>query len=294
MTSSVLLSNNFGSITQQPVADNVDIITVEHTLFTASISLYGGHVLSWQPKGHQDVFWVSKKAEFKEGKAIRGGIPICWPWFGPKLDTDGNNVGNHGFARNNTWQLARTEITQLGVKIVLSFTGENLHSAWPEKFNVEQTLFISENFSQVMKITNLSSHPVEFTSALHTYFAVSHPENTQVSELNSSYFDDKLTEKNHQQDTLENCVGPIDRVYHNNANQKIVDIEAKRTIEVCATNCEQWVLWNPGADIAETMADIHPAGENEYVCLEASNTVDKSIGAGKSVTVGQLISVSHH
>lgn len=292
MTSSLLSSNEFGSISQQSVNTNIDIVTIEHDLFTASLSLYGGHVLSWQPKGQDDVFWMSKNAEFKEGKAIRGGIPICWPWFGPKFDDNGNNAGNHGFARNRAWSLSNTEITNKGVKLVLSYSSENEHPLWSEKFIVEQTLFISETFSQVMKMTNLSDHAVKYTSALHTYFSVSHPENAEVSKLNSCLFDDKITEKVGQVDHIENCVGPLDRVYYNNENQQIIDTGSNRVIDITATNCNQWVLWNPGAEIASNMADVHPKGEDEYVCLEASNTVEQLIEAGQSVSVGQLISVS--
>lgn len=292
MSSSILSSNAFGSIFQKIYKDDMAVINIEHTLFNASISLYGGHVLSWQPIGQSDVFWLSKDAEFKQGKAIRGGIPICWPWFGPNMDDEGNNGGNHGFARTNTWQLVNTEITENNVKLVLEFTSENEHYLWPEKFKLEQTLVLSKTFSQQLKMTNLSPKAVKFSSALHSYFAVSDPKYVHTKQLSKANFDDKITGKKQQKDQLTNNIGPIDRIYYLADKQTIIDEKSQRKITIEATNCQQWVLWNPGHEIAKNMQDIHPQGENEFVCLEAANTQWRSIGAGESQTISQSIIVS--
>ena len=293
MSSQVLFSNAFGKITKEIINDEIEVIAIEHQSGKASVSLYGGHVLDWQPEGHQPVFWLSRTTAYQSGKAIRGGIPICWPWFGPNLDTNGVNGGNHGFARNNHWQLVDYKIAEHEVKLVLEFTGEGKHQLWPESFILRQELTIGDVFTQRMSMTNLSSKSVEYSSALHSYFAVSHPQYTHVNNLSEALFDDKITQNKAQKDKLVNCVGPIDRIYYSSTEQEIIDDKWQRKVVINSKNCQQWVLWNPGVEIAAGMDDIHPEGEDEYVCLEAANTQWQTIEAGQTVSVEQKVTVSN-
>lgn len=292
MTNTVLLSNAFGSATKKTMNDGIEVIELSHQNFNASMSLYGGQVLSWQPKGHKDVFWLSDKAEFKKGKAIRGGIPLCWPWFGPNLKEDGSNGGNHGFVRNRIWQLDSIDINEETINLVVKYCSESEHEMWPSQFSLEQTLHFGKNFSQQLKISNLSTEPVEFSSALHTYFAVSEPENTKATRLAEYPFADKLSGLNQQTDQLINCVGPIDRIYHCDKEQVLIDQQWQRQIKINSSNCLQWVLWNPGTEIAQNMVDIHPQGEQEFVCLEAANTAWQTLNSKQSITIGQSVCVS--
>jgi len=290
MTSTVLLDNEFGSIERTSLNDEVDLLNINHCLGDAAISLYGGQVLSWQPKNQQPIFWLSKKAEFKVGKAIRGGIPLCWPWFGPNIQA-GENIGNHGFARQRNWQLGAVALTETEVKITLKLTGENEHDLWPDKYELTQELIFSDSFKQQLMINNLTEQPIMYSAALHSYFAVSHPNCVTVDSLSPVKFDDKINQKSSCQDNLMHCIGPIDRVYHSTKDQMIIDQHWQRKIIVSSSNCQQWVLWNPGKEIAESMPDIHQGGENEYVCLEAANTQWQTIPALGSISVGQEIRI---
>ena len=294
MTFTTLLDNAFGSIKQRKINEDISAITISHRLGDAVISLYGGQVLSWQPKNQQPVFWLSDNAQYIEGKAIRGGIPLCWPWFGAfKGDNQEvvNSAGNHGFARQRTWQVSLVELDAKQAKIVLSLTGKNECENWPEKYLLQQELIFSETFAQKLVMTNLSENPMQYSGALHSYFSVSHPENIEINSLDEALFDDKLTGKVKVKDKLSHCIGPIDRIYHSSQRQEIIDHEWQRKIIVCSTNCQQWVLWNPGKDIAEGMADIHLGGENEYVCLEAANTQWQTILPKGASTIKQQIVV---
>jgi glucose-6-phosphate 1-epimerase len=292
MSVSILSSTVFASISQTSNEQNISTLDIQHPLFTASVSLYGGQVLSWKPTGQDDVFWLSKATEFKEGKAIRGGIPLCWPWFGPNIDDKGNNGGNHGFARTNQWQLVSHEITEQEVTLVIELNGEGKHYLWPAKFKLLQTLVFSTTFNQKLTITNLTSEKVNFSSALHSYFKVSNPEDVRVPKLVDALFDDKITGQKQQTDSLVNCIGPIDRIYYCSDEQVIIDECLRRKILIESNQCQQWVLWNPGQEIAENMIDIHHHGENDFVCLEAANTQWQSIDAGERVTLSQKITVS--
>ena len=286
MTPQTILSTPNGHITQSQKGNDVSIIHIEHARCNASVSLFGGQVLTWQPTNQQPVFWLSESSCYQPNKAIRGGIPLCWPWFGAY-----KNAGNHGFARQMQWQLDKVDITEQAVTVVLTTSGEQLSALWPTPFKLVQTLIFSDKFSQTLTIHNLSDQAVQYTSALHSYFRVSSPENTQITNLNNVPFDDKITLKTAQQDTLTNCVGPIDRIYHNANAQRIHDTVWQRSIEVTSTQCQQWVLWNPGVAGAATMADVHTNGEHEYVCLEAANTQWQTIAANASTTLSQQVSI---
>ncbi|MDO6426395.1 D-hexose-6-phosphate mutarotase [Thalassotalea sp. 1_MG-2023] len=291
MSLTLLKSTDYASISQQQLANEHAILLIEHPLCQAKVSVYGGHVLSWQPTNQRPVLWLSDKAEYQAGKAIRGGIPICWPWFGPLIDEHGNNLGNHGFARTSDWQVSSCAITPEAITLVLSIKGENRHSAWQHSFEVEQTLIFSKDLYQQLSIKNTGESSLQFGHALHSYFAVSDPKNVQLPQLQGVHFDDKITGKKRQIDELVNCVGPLDRIYYDNTEQLIKDADWQRTIKVTSNHCQQWVVWNPGKDIAATMADVHQGGETEYVCLEAANTQWVSIEAGDSTAVSQQIEV---
>ena len=118
------------------------------------------------------------------------------------------------------------------------------------------------------------------------------PENIQVKELNHAAYEDKLTGQYQVAQVLTDCRGPIDRIYQLNEPAKLVDSKWQRVIEIRALNTGQWVLWNPGKEIASTMADVHRHGQREFVCLEAANTQWQVIEANETLMIGQQISVA--
>jgi len=287
----IIVENEFGHIKQVSVNEQVSVLEIKHTNCTAKVSLYGGQVLAWQPTYQQPIFWLSDDAVFKEGTAIRGGIPLCWPWFGPYKNAKGETAGNHGFARQRHWALDDVKISQENVRVTLSLTGENEHPLWPYRYQLKQELTFSQQFEQKLFIRNLSSKAFEYSAALHSYFAVSSPENVKVSPLAEVRYDDKITDKKQQVSTLNDCAGPIDRIYHSDKACVIEDKQWQRTVEVSSINCQQWVLWNPGCEIAQGMSDVNDGGEKEFVCLEAANTDYHCVKADETVMIGQKISL---
>ncbi len=290
----LLTENEFGQVHQVELSQHLSALVIEHPKVKAKISLYGGQVLSWQPCGEKEVFWLSKDSAFEEGKAIRGGVPLCWPWFGAHPKDKKNKAGNHGFARGQLWQLDNIYISEQGVEVCLSWQGENMSDLWPLACQLKQVLFFGHSFKQVLQMENLSTEDAYYTGALHSYFSVSSPENISISALEQSSFDDKLTGQLCQPQLLKNGVGPVDRIYHTNNAMNIVDSQWQRTIELKAVNTKQWVFWNPGVELANNMADIHQNGEQEFVCLEAANTQMQLLAAGENITIEQEISVFSH
>lgn len=291
-----LSANEFGKLKKIILADNISGIEIKHQQCSAKISLYGGQVLSWQPINQQPIFWLSKDTFYQQGKAIRGGIPLCWPWFG-SYKRSGIKAKNHGFARVNNWQLDKTEISEKGVTLILSLQRTNLHglsenNIWPYAFNLTQILFFGKSFKQTLNIKNCSEEPVEYSVAFHSYFCVSSPENVSIPALKVAKFDDKLTSQYCLPSENVTGVGPVDRVYHSNDEMQIIDPQWKRIINIHPDNTQQWVLWNPGKKGAEQMSDIHRNGENEYLCLEAANTQWQTIFPMTEESISQEITLT--
>lgn len=293
----ILLDNNFAqvSLTSLPDGDvnhKVSALTISHTYCQATVSLYGGHVLSFQPKGFQNLLWLSEQASYQAGKAIRGGIPICWPWFGVNTNQDYANPSiKHGFARQLLWHVESIEADDVGVTIVLVLEGDNQHSLWPNAFKLKQSLFFGEKLSQSLAISNLTNDTIEFTFAFHNYFRVSDSSKISIDNLTGVIYHDKLTNKTNTQHKPVSCVGEIDREYHTSKKMSIVDSYWQQAIEVDSDNCNQWVLWNPGAKLASKMPDIHQDGEKQYICLESASTKWQNLPAGETMTCSQQIKV---
>ena len=295
-----LLDNDFAKVTAITLnsANQIDTtecfkgLSISHRHCQATVSLYGGQTLSFKPTNHQELLWLSEQASYQTGKAIRGGIPLCWPWFGAndKQET-GEKSANHGFARQLPWQIEHIVADENGVTVTLNLAGNNHHPLWPNAYKLTQTLFFGKSLKQTLAMTNLSQENAEYCAALHSYFTVSNPENVSIDTLTGVSYDDKLTGKSNVQHQGVSCVGEIDRVYHNSDKMIIIDKGWQRKIEISSDNCQQWVLWNPGTELANTMADIHAGGEQEYVCLEAANTKWQALPAGETVTISQEIKV---
>jgi len=281
----LISKTDYASITKE-LKNGLEFLHIDHPNCKASISLYGGQALSWRPLGHQEVFWLSDNAKFEQGTAIRGGIPLCWPWFGGWKD-----YGNHGFARQSLWQIEHIDIDKEKVTVALILKGENAHQHWPYMYKLQQVIVLSKDFKQELVFTNLSSKDVQHCGALHTYFAVKDVANIMLPELADIPFDCKLSREKRKVQALENGVGPFDRIYHGNNKQQITDKLGARTISITSNGCSQWVVWNPGQEISSSMADMHTGAEKEFVCIEAANTNWVTVKAGESIAMSQYIEV---
>ncbi len=295
----ILLDNDFAhvntlTLSQDKECDYPDGLRISHVHCQAKVSLYGGQVLKFKPTGHKDILWLSKQAHYQSGKAIRGGIPLCWPWFGANdKQTTELKVGNHGFARQLPWQVESIEADENGVTLILVLGGEKQHPLWPNSYKLRQTVFFGQKLKQTLAMTNLSQEDAQYSTALHSYFTVSKPNNVSIDALTGLTYHDKLTASSSIQQQSVSCIGEIDREYHSSEKMIITDKKWQRQIEITSKNCQQWVLWNPGVELANTMADIHVNGEQEYVCLEAANTTWQDLPAGKTVIISQEIKVTN-
>ncbi len=268
-------------------------IKIDNGTATALISIYAGQVLAYRPLSEcEDLLFLSGKAYYKEGKAIKGGIPVCWPWFGPDPEEKGRP--GHGFVRNRPWALSGTEATPEGeTKVVLELTdNEETREIWPNAFQLLLEISVGTNLTVKLITRNTGDRSYSITQALHTYFKVGDIDRVKVLGLeNLQYLDkaDKGLEKT-QQDEVR-ISEEVDRIYTGvQGNLTIDDTDLGRQILISSIGSRTAVVWNPWAKIAADMADLGDDDYKQLICVETANTADEIVeipSGGESRLVAQ-------
>jgi len=266
----------------------------------ATICLQGAHVVSFRPKSQQEpVVWVSDAATFAPGKSIRGGAPVCWPWFGAHAAEAGYPA--HGFARTVAWEVtgtrrrndAKTEIT-----LQLVDTPQT-RAQWPHPTRLTLTVVVGEKLEMRLSTTNLGDAPIRIGEALHTYLHISDIGAVKVTGLEGSSYHDKVgeTARRKQRDAIA-FEGEVDRVYVDTpADCVIVDPGFKRRIRIAKTDSLSTIVWTPWIGKAEKMGDMGKgksgAGWREMVCVESANAMDNvvTVAPGETHTLAVTYSV---
>jgi len=179
-------------IRYQTLENDFEYIEIQNSVATAKISLQGAHVFSYVPEGKQDLLWLSNTAHFKEGVAIRGGIPICWPWFGPHEED--SRLKQHGFARTALWSVESYEESDTSSTVILALqdTAETMLQ-FPHAFDLKLKITVSDTLSLSLTTTNLSSTPMKITTALHSYLHISDIASVQIEGLEDQVYFDLLS-----------------------------------------------------------------------------------------------------
>ncbi|WP_339330187.1 D-hexose-6-phosphate mutarotase [Aeromonas hydrophila] len=245
------------------------LLTVDNGYAKAEISLFGAHVLSYQRHDEPASIWLSDKAVLDGSKPIRGGIPLCWPWFGPAPARVGSGKPSHGFARTSLWTLDGVSDHGDGTLVHLSLRdNEATRQLWPHAFELELDVLVGKELALVLTTRNTGKAPLVYSGALHTYLQISSPESVSVSGLGEPYAD-KLTGQNGQQQGPLTLNGPLDRVYWQPAAHVSIQ-DGERETRVVSGNHDSVVVWTPWIEGATAMADMSDDGYRTMLCVEAA------------------------
>ncbi len=252
----------------------------------ARISTYAGQVLSFQPHTQQnDLIFLSENAVYQKGKAIRGGVPICWPWFGD--DTSGNGRPSHGFMRNQQWQVigSRIDIDGVATLTLGASSNEETTAIWPYEFKLILEIRVGQSLELKLTTQNTGQEEFAITQAFHTYFNISDVDQITVLGLDGKKYLDKLEGFSESLQTGDVTVSEeIDRVYQAVDNDVyLCDKGFDRKITFSVTGCKTTVIWNPWTTVASRMTDLDDDAYRHFVCVETANTAKDSvtIAAGK-------------
>jgi glucose-6-phosphate 1-epimerase len=264
----------------------------------AEIYLHGAQITSWRPSGAEEVLFVSRRSRWEDGRAIRGGIPICFPWFRGKADN--SLAPAHGVVRTKAWQLDALTEDSDAVTVTLSTTSdETSRRSWPHEFHIAHRITVGAELKLELIVSNTSAQeddePMRFEEALHTYHAVADAANVRVSGLDEvAYLDNMDANREKMQYGDVTYRQPTDSAYLNTAKTvELVDPDLRRRIRTAKHNSLTTVVWNPWKEGAAALADLADTEWQQMACVEASNIMDYAItlASGKQHTMTATLSL---
>jgi glucose-6-phosphate 1-epimerase len=238
------------------------LLHVENDFSKAIISLFGGQLLSWIPNDGREVLFLSSKAVFDGSTAIRGGIPICWPWFGNR-----ENASSHGFARNLVWKFSK--IVEEPKVSVVELTLE--HDV-KEYIGLQLSLRfrIADTLETTLISHNLSNQNYTITQALHTYLSIKDINTTKIQGFENNEYLDKVKNVTSINPLKEFVIDDeFDRIFVSNTDHKVIDDERIFIIE--KSGCENTVVWNPWIERSKAIIDLENNEYKQFICVEAAN-----------------------
>lgn len=247
---------------------------ISNQLAACKVSLYGAQVLSYVPKGCDDLLLMSTASAMEEGKAIRGGIPLCFPWFGPNKDYP--DAPKHGFARLLNWEIKSTQQLVTGAtRLVLTLSDSVLTRQWWDfRFASELVIEAGEELSIKWQVMNLSDEPITISNALHSYFKVGDISKVRIEGLRGVPYMEEIRSDEAFTGDEEAIViqREVDRSYTDTtAPCQVVDVALNRTIQIQKSGSQSTVVWNPWADLARQMTDLGDEDYRHFVCVETAN-----------------------
>lgn len=257
----------------------------------ALVSRQGAQVLEFQASGKRPLLWLSEQAQYQPGKAIRGGIPLCFPWFGPHPDDAGKPA--HGFARLRDWELVQAE--KLGEVMHLHFqlqSDAQTRALWPQDFRALLTMTLGRALALQLQVENTGHHDFRFSFAFHSYFPVSDIHEARVEGLEGTPFLDQLHPDRApaREDYPLHFHGETDRIYlHTPSRYCILDERLGQAIRITAQDCRSAVVWNPWEAKAARLADMRDEAWRHMLCVEPGNVADDAVtlpaGASKVFSI---------
>ena len=273
------------SVTIVKKSELIDTLQIDNQYAQATVSLWGAHILSFVPKhdGRERLF-VSEKALFDGTKSIRGGVPVCWPWFGSRQD----GYQAHGYVRMQDWQVLsakdETDYTEIVLAPTTTKGGDFTGSA-----ELTLTIQVGKQMRITLSTKNIGDAAFDYNAALHTYFSVEDISSTELKGLSGTYSDKPLNWAMFETPSPYIFTGETDRVHLNPVQSvSIEQLNASTNIE--SFGHDSLVVWNPWAEIATSMTDMDDNGYQKMLCVETAVTQGMTVEPAQVHSLVQVIS----
>jgi glucose-6-phosphate 1-epimerase len=245
---------------------------------TGEMYLHGGQVTSWAPAGHADVLFVSAASRWEPGRAIRGGIPVCFPWFGNKPGDA--QAPAHGFVRSRTWALESIVQGEGGITVTVSTASDDRTRAhWPFDFRLTLRATFGPRLQLELEAANPGATPLTIEEALHTYYAIGDVATVRVAGLDGVRYLDKVGAGRDDVQAGDIAItAETDRIYVSTAGAvDIVDPTLRRRLRVSKRHSESTVVWNPWIEKARALPDLQDDDWTRMVCVETCNVQSSAV-----------------
>lgn len=251
-------------------------VTTAHA--TGEIYLHGAHVTSWKPTGCGEVFFVSSQSRWEVGKAIRGGVPISFPWFADRAGD--SKAPAHGFVRTKSWQLESIANGEPGVTVgMFTESDDDTKKWWPHDFRADYRVTFGPELSLELAVTNTGKTPMRFEEALHAYYRVENILKARVAGLDGiSYIDKTDSNRKKVQNGEIAIVSETDRIYLNTSDAvELEDPFLHCRTRVAEENSRTTVVWNPWVHKAHELPDLPDDEWMQMIAIETSNVSDFAV-----------------
>lgn len=281
--------------------DQLVMIELKNAFGEASLTTHGATLLSYIPAGGRDLLWVSDTAIYDGSKPVRGGVPVCWPWFGAydasKMGAHPTDAAKkaHGFARYELWEVEAVESVGDAVKLVMSLVpDESIAKVWPFDFKLSLAVTLGEKLTVELIGENRSDQAWWISEALHSYFRVAHAPGLVVEGLEGkTYFDKNQDFAAFKQTDALQVNPPMDCVYVDHSGSVVIKDQG-RDIVIDKTNSASTIVWNPGAEGVKAFADMPDDQYLKMLCVEAGNALENGyfLQPGETHTLGMQLGTS--
>jgi D-hexose-6-phosphate mutarotase len=270
-----------GQLNFRDDASGLAIAEVNNDQATASLCLQGAHLMTWQPRSQPvPVIWLSRDAKLAADKSIRGGVPVCWPWFGAHVTRQ--DLPAHGYARTAPWQVIESGAepdgaTRLTLRMIES---ERTRAQWPHDARLELTLSVGKTLRMELSTENTGTSDCVISEALHAYFRIGDIGAVRVTGLaGCDYWDKAGGSTLKKQSGIIRFEGETDCVYINTAAACAIEDDAlKRRIRIAKSGSLSTVVWTPWTAKAKRMGDLgQPDGWREMLCVESANAIGNAV-----------------
>jgi glucose-6-phosphate 1-epimerase len=253
-------------------------VQITSSLCEAEMYLHGAQVTSWKPAGSDELLFLSSKSRWTDGQPIRGGIPICFPWFRAKANDP--QAPAHGFVRTRAWQLESIlEDDDAVVVTMVTESGEHTQHWWPGEFRLVHRATFGSQLKLELVCTNTGTTPLRFEEALHTYNRVADVQHVRLHGLDTvSFLDNTDSNKEKAQLGDGGIASQTDSAYLNTRNTvELSDPKMRRRIRLAKANSLTTVVWNPWREKASELRDLADGEWTQFLCVEASNILDAAV-----------------
>lgn len=266
-------------------------LVIDRDACRAELFLHGATLTGWAPRGEDEVLFTSPTSLYRADKPIRGGVPICFPWFGPRP-----GAAQHGFARTSKWALVSAEEAAEGaVELMLGLDGDGTHPDFGHPFRARYRVTLGTSLGCALEVTNTGSATFTYQDALHAYFAIDDVRAVRVRGLEALPYLDRSaggSVPRVSEGAPFGLVGETDRAYL--ATEAPVEVlDGARTLVIEKSGARSTVVWNPGVDKAAALADLGAAAWTRMLCVEPANAQSDAVelAAGSSHTTHMRVTV---
>lgn len=272
------------STIQLTQSGDLPLLHIDHPRAIAVIALQGAQLLHYQRSNSQPLIWLSDQVAYQRGQSLRGGVPVCWPWFGD-LARNPEPVRKqfplaaapaHGLVRGASWLLERVDDLDEAVRVTLRYPATDLLSG----IDLQLEISVGDELRMTLRTANNSDRRFEFSQALHTYFAIGDIQRASVVGLEDARYVETL--ENWSEKIQQGAVmfaGETDRIYLNTPESiRIHDPAWQREICLRSSDSKSAIVWNPWIEKSKRLSQFAPDAWQRMLCIETANVLDDSIG----------------